>query len=375
MRKNKFQIFLLASVFSINIFSFSSVNASSNTYDDNYFNNYSFSREVEEITENTELDDNKTLETAKIEKPSSGASNAEVAKYIRDTLNSSSSLENAIQLKGKKQNEDGTSYVAIRYDDGENERDVVVTLDASGDFTGSLFTDNEDSRKLQLLYDEIVYGQSSSTAHDIDDLNSILHEDESSYMGSLADFLGVDVGTASATATGAMSVFGMAILGAGTNSEKKTEIFNQAVENKKKKLTRPSGKSKSNRHYERTDAGVFVDNSRYGVGSLTQPTQNFLNTLSAKFYEETKVVLSVTSTLRPDDAGSWHSQGIAFDVANDEFLNGANGYSGDELRVLYKQMAIDLGGDPLDEYPGGEGEQYARGWNFHITVHNQDEWA
>ena len=372
MKKKKLYIFLLASVFSLNAFSFSSVNAA----DTNYYNNYSFTnRDIETTT------DENSLEQKEIVQPSAGASTAEVTKYIRDTLNSSSPLSSNIQLKGKKQNEDGTSFVAIKYDDGETQRDVVVSLDSSGDFSEGIFTNNEESSKLQALYDDIVYNQSSSTAHDIDTLDTILHEGSDTYMGSLADFLGVDVGTATSTAAGAMSVFGMAVLGAGTNSEKKTEIFNQAVDNKKKKLSTPKSTASNTNYtssgnaYEKAKAGVLIDCSSGGVESLTQPTQNFLNTISSRFYEKTGVILNVTSTLRPNDTGSWHSEGIAFDVANDEFLNGANGYSGNDLRAIYKQMALDMGGTPLDEYPGGEGEQYARGWNFHISVHNQDDWA
>ena len=124
----------------------------------------------------------------------------------------------------------------------------------------------------------------------------------------------------------------------------------------------------------RADSGQYNDCSDYGVGSLTQPTQNFLNTITTNFYNKTGVKLNVTSTLRPNDTNSWHSDGIAFDVANDEFLNGANGYTGQQLRDLYGSMAKEMGGTPLDEYPGGEGEKYARGWNYHISVHNQEQW-
>ena len=374
MKKNKLYMFLLASVFSFNAFSFSSVDAA---FDSNYYNNYSFTNSnIEESTDGTKL------EQKEIVQPSAGASNAEIEKYIKDTLNSNSPLASNIQLKGKKQNDDGTSYVAIRYDDGDSKRDVVVSLDSSGDFSDGIFTGDNESSKLQALYDEIAYSQSSSTANDIENLDNILHENSDTYMSSLADFLGIDIGTATSTAAGAMSIFGMAILGAGTNNEKKTEIFNQAIENKKNKLSKPKNNSStkltpssSENAYQKAGAGVYVDCSSGGVDSLTQPTQNFLNTITSRFYEKTGVILNITSTLRPNDTGSWHSEGIAFDVANDEFLNGANGYSGNDLRAIYKQMALDMGGTPLDEYPGGEGEQYARGWNFHITVHNQEDWA
>lgn len=375
MRKNKFTIFLLASVVSLNLFTVSPTTEAS----ENLYNNYSFGTDY---SGNNSVDS--TVESSNLEKPGANATTEDVAQYVRDSLNSNAPLGTEIRLKGKKQNADGSYSVAIRYDNEDTKKNIVINLDSTGSATTTVFTNAEDSAKLQALYDEITYDQSSYTANAIDNLDTILHENNDTYMGSLADFLGVDVATATSTAAGAMSVAGIAILGAGTNSEKKKMIFEQAktdYEKKKNQENKNTSKNDSNinsndsSNIQRRGAGVYVDCSSGGVDSLTIPTQNFLNTLSANFYEKTGVILNVTSTLRPDDSGSWHSEGIAFDVANDEFYTGANGYSGWDLRNLYGQMAREMGGTPLDEYPGGEGEQYARGSNYHITVHNQDDWA
>ena len=101
---------------------------------------------------------------------------------------------------------------------------------------------------------------------------------------------------------------------------------------------------------------------------MTNPTKQFLNVLSERFFKQTGVKVTLTSGYRPDDVGSYHSQGIAFDVTADEF-EGENGLA---FRNAYTALATEMGGDALDEYPGGEGEQYARGNNIHVSVHNQD---
>lgn len=369
MKKNKFTIFFLASVVSLNLFASPSTTEAS----ENLYNNYSFSNDY---TDEVSVD--ASVASSDLVKPDANATTADVAKYVRDSLNSNAPLGTEIRLKGKKQNADGSYSVAIRYDDNDTQKNLIINLDSSGSASTAVFTDAEDSAKLQALYDDITYNQSGYVANSIDELDTILHEDSDTYMGSLASFLGVDVGTATSTAAGAMSLVGIAILGAGTNSEKKRIIFEQAEKDYKTKKSQATNNAKNNFYssgnIQKANSGVYVDCSSYGVESLTPPTQNFLNTLTSRFYEQTGVILNITSTLRPNDSDSWHSSGIAFDVANDEFNTGANGFSGWDLRNLYGQMAREMGGTPLDEYPGGEGEQYARGSNYHITVHNQDEW-
>ena len=98
---------------------------------------------------------------------------------------------------------------------------------------------------------------------------------------------------------------------------------------------------------------------------MTEPTIRFINTLLPKFYQKTGVKVHLSSGLRPYDVNSYHSDGIAFDVWADEF-EGNNA-----LQDVYTSMSEDLGGTPLNEYPGREGEEYAHGDNIHISVHDQ----
>lgn len=100
---------------------------------------------------------------------------------------------------------------------------------------------------------------------------------------------------------------------------------------------------------------------------MTETTRKFIDTLTGNFYAQTGIIVNLTSGYRAGDAKSWHSAGIAFDVTADEF----EGSDGKEYRTLYGKMASQLGGTPLDEYPGEPGEIYARGSNFHVSVHNQ----
>lgn len=117
-----------------------------------------------------------------------------------------------------------------------------------------------------------------------------------------------------------------------------------------------------------SDTGAFnccVEGYQYD--GLTEPTKEFLNTLTSNFCKETGITVNLTSAYRPDDTNSYHSDGICFDVTADEF----DGPDGKALRDRYGEMASELGGTPLDEYPGEPGEVYARGSNFHVSVHDQ----
>ena len=113
--------------------------------------------------------------------------------------------------------------------------------------------------------------------------------------------------------------------------------------------------------------GVYINDiagERYD--GMTEPTKKFINILTNKFYQKTNVTVHLSSGYRPDDSGSFHSDGIAFDVWADDFDNN------NDLQDVYTDLAKSMGGTPLNEYPGREGEGYAHGSNIHVTVHNQD---
>ena len=230
---------------------------------------------------------------------------------------------------------------------------------------------------------------------DVIAVNDVLRSKSETYFQNVADYLGVDAGTTGKAAAEAMSLAGIVIMGAGTSPKQRKSLIGGIQAEKKRRIELENKKAAEKQATEQAKkqaeakvvtsspqtgeityakVGVYNDYSEYGVRNLTPATQHFLNTLSSNFYNKTGVVLNVTSTLRPNDYNSWHCEGIAFDVANDEFLYGTSEYTGQELRDLYWSMAHKMGGKPLDEYPGGEGVQYNRGYNFHVSVHNQTQW-
>ena len=318
------------------------------------------------------------------------ATTKDVQGYIRDSLNSNGGLNEDVKIVGKKRNDDGSYRVAVTYYGANNtQKNMVVVMNQGGNVTDANM--NMTDQELQAAYDEIVYGYGTEDGKPTNEMsvwekisvNEVLHDKSQQFFQNVANDLGVDADTASKAAANAVSLAGVVIMGAGATGQRKKELLESAVKSVQEaqaKANQSSSKSgtaasSSSVNVERAESGIYEDYSDYGVSSLTQPTQNFLNTITTRFYEATGVVLNVTSTLRPYDTGSYHSDGIAFDVANDEFETGANGYSGWELRNLYGQMAREMGGTPLDEYPGGEGVQYNRGYNYHISVHNQSDWA
>jgi hypothetical protein len=128
----------------------------------------------------------------------------------------------------------------------------------------------------------------------------------------------------------------------------------------------PSSLSGPNQYVNAANGVFYQDITDYQYSGMTTATKQFINALTSRFYAQTGVKVHLSSGYRPDDTGSYHSEGIAFDVWADEFDNNA------DLRAIYTNMAAEMGGTPLDEYPGAEGEQYARGNNIHVSVHNQD---
>lgn len=312
------------------------------------------------------------------------ASKEDIQKYIKDSLNSNEGIGEDIKIAGKKQNDDGSYRVAITYyGSGNTQKNLVVEVGGDGSVTDA--NTSMTSQELQQAYDEIVYGGNNEmSVFDVIAVNDVLRSKSEAYFQNTADYLGVDAGTASKAAAEAMSLAGIVIMSAGVSPRQRKTVYESAYNSFHKPQAQPKSQTKADGtlvtssdetgDIVRASSGVYEDYSDYGVSSLTPATQNFLNTLTTNFYNKTGIVLNVTSTLRPYDSGSYHSDGIAFDVANDEFINGANGYSGQELRDLYGAMARKMGGDPLDEYPGGEGVQFNRGYNYHVSVHNQIQW-
>ena len=314
------------------------------------------------------------------------ASKDDVQNYIKDSLNSNKGIGEDIKIAGKQKKDDGSYRVAITYYGPNMQRNVVVEMGKDGTITDA--NTSMSSQELQQAYDEIVYGgKNEMSVFDVIAVNDVLRSTSEAYFQNVANYLGVDAGTTGKAAAEAMSLAGIVILGAGT-SQKQRQGLIEAVN--KEKIAAAEAKAKAEAEAKRkakvitsspatgeitySGTGVYNDYSAHGVSSLTAATQHFLNTLTTNFYNKTGVVLNVTSTLRPYDYNSWHSAGIAFDVANDEFMNGTSNYSGQELRDLYGAMVRKMGGTPLDEYPGGEGEQYNRGYNYHVSVHNQIQW-
>ena len=99
----------------------------------------------------------------------------------------------------------------------------------------------------------------------------------------------------------------------------------------------------------------------------TKQAANLLLNLMKKKHPEMEITM--TSGKRYGDGSSHHDDGHAFDITSPSF-EGENGW---KYREDYNELAKELGLTPLDEYPGGEGEAYAHGSNYHVTV--PDDWS
>lgn len=300
------------------------------------------------------------------------ATQEQVRQYVIDSLNSNNALSDDVQIKGKTQKEDGSTYVAIRYDGDAGKSDIVLKVDETG--AAITISDLTTDKEMQAAYDEIVYGGSNEmSTYDIESTNTYLH-DSDNYLTTMADALGISTSTAASTAAGAVSLSGMLIFGAGASASKKREMIenaDKAVKARAKVKTENTAKEfmeKNPSSIPHSDTGMFnlcIEQWKYD--GLTEPTKQFLNTLSTNYYKETGIVINITSGYRPDDVNSWHSDGICFDATADEW----EGENGKYYRTIYENMVTNMGGKPLDEYPGEPGEIYARGSNFHVSVHNQ----
>lgn len=314
-------------------------------------------------------------EAAQAAAPGTKATREEVQEYIKQSLNSGHAVDDNIHIKGRKALDDGKYGVAISYGSGNGRKNVTVIVDEAGQVVDANLdmTDEE----LQQAYDDIVYGHNEMTVQEICKTNDILHSHTDDYVRNAAESLGIDLSTAETAAAGGISLAGMVILGAGKTQEEKNAIWQRAQGRGTSRSGSGSGSSDSSGSSGSSGGsggsagivegpGVFncaVSAEQYD--GLTEPTKKFLDTLTASFYNATGITVTLTSAYRPGDSGSWHSAGIAFDVVADEF----EGENGKYYRDLYGQIAAELGGTPLDEYPGEPGEIYARGSNFHVTVH------
>ena len=299
------------------------------------------------------------------------ATKEQVQQYVVDSLNSNNAISSDIQVKGRTKAEDGTTRVAITYQDDNQKKDVVVNIDEAGSAEISNLSDEE----MQAAYDAIVYGgDNTMTTYDIQATNTYLH-DSDNFITTISDALGVSAETAASTAAGAVSLSGMFLLGVGSTNTQKAEIIENAQAAVRKRAANKmasdaKGYMASNpSSIAHADSGTFNQCvTDYQYNGLTSATKQFLNTLSTNYYNATGIVINLTSAYRPEDLNSYHSDGIAFDATADEW----DGPNGKYYRDIYTSMAREMGGKPLDEYPGEPGEIYARGSNIHVSVHNQD---
>lgn len=162
------------------------------------------------------------------------ATEEEVEQYVRDSLNSNSPLSNDMQIKGRSKDENGNYNVAITYQDSKgNKKNVVVGLDGSGE---AINVSNNDAQDMQSLYDEIVYGGGNDLSkEELNKIDDALHTSAPKFIGTMADILGISTKTASNTAAGAVSLMGMALMGAGATNQRKQEIIEKAQETVKAK--------------------------------------------------------------------------------------------------------------------------------------------
>lgn len=146
------------------------------------------------------------------------ASTQEVQKYVKEALNSNSSLNEDIKIAGKKKNDDGSYSVAITWRNGEEEqKNFIVYLGADGDVTDKSLSMSDQA--LQAAYDEIVYGGGNELkTTDVISLNETLHTKAEEYISAVSSTLGISEDTAKNTAkAGAISLAGLAIMGTGVS--------------------------------------------------------------------------------------------------------------------------------------------------------------
>lgn len=107
-------------------------------------------------------------------------------------------------------------------------------------------------------------------------------------------------------------------------------------------------------------------NKWYG---MTAPTRSFINALTKRYHDKTGDTVVLSSGYRPNDTGSKHSLGIAFDVWSDAWDTNT------AWQDVYTGIAEAMGGTPLNEYANTHPENhamYASGDNIHVTVSNQN---
>lgn len=293
-------------------------------------------------------------------------------KQVLDSLNKTGTLPETSKIEGRVKNEDGSYSVMIRSQTGEDSFDtMVVDIDENG------FSLSESAKNINLRENgaeaekeyQAILAKNDLSEEELDELNSIFWKG-SKYieenLEEVSEKLNISKEKLAQATTGMASLLGTVILGAGETKKAISSGSSEAGGNKSV-LDFYTGS-----HFENYDSssGEFTsylsDDQYYG---MTEATRKFINILTSKFYDMTGIVVNLTSGYRPFDTGSYHSIGIAFDVCADEF----EGDEGKQYRDLYCQLASELGGSPLDEYPGEEGERFARGSNIHVSVHNQDD--
>lgn len=163
------------------------------------------------------------------------ASREDIQKYIKESLNSNKKLDQNIKINGRKDNDDGTARVAITYYGPDNtQKNIVVEMGKDGNVYDANTAMSD--QQLQAAYDEIVYGgQNAMSVYDIISVNEALHAKTGAYLQNVSDALGIDTGTASQAAAGAVSLAGVVILGAGSSAGRKKEILDAAVAEAEKK--------------------------------------------------------------------------------------------------------------------------------------------
>lgn len=299
-------------------------------------------------------------------------------EQIIKSLNEEGTLPAGIQVEGRVDNGDGTYSVAIRSETGVDKSDImVIDIDSDGmaqiatGFENWSFKD-ENAEEIEKAYQAIVHGTDLSQ-EELAQMNADMHEGNlDAFVGDIANRYDISKELVARTVTGTASILGLIILGAGKTKYEKYDDYDGDEE-----------ESTSGGGYGGTDGASYYDGGDGSTGvfesyideanywGMTAGTRRFLNILSTRYYNATGIILNLTSGLRATDYGSYHSDGIAFDVSNAEF----EGEDGKYYRDLYCQMVWEMGGTPLDEYPGEPGEVYANGSNIHVSVHNHLDYA
>lgn len=295
----------------------------------------------------------------------------DVAARIIKSLNETGTLPSNTSVTGRQRNADGTATVAIATEGSDgNLENVVVDLDQNGramvhNLETNSLKGNEDSQTAQEVYDTVLKNN-DMTDSELSDLNETLGGKLQSKIDDIALKYHLTSEQVAQVTTGTANLAGLVMLGATGTKQTATTPKSETKGRRKE-----GNKSSDNNSYDPdlygdgTEGHFTLEVDQAGYDGLTPQTKKALNMLSTAYYNKTGYTLRVSSGYRPWSSGSYHADGIAFDVDDDEMDD-------KQYRVIYQELAESLGLTPLDEWTGEPGQIYAHGDNFHVTVHNQD---